>query len=368
LINKPLYVLGLMSGTSMDGLDCCLCRIDINNELNLNYDILDFKTYNYNKSLILKINSLVGSLNKDKIKKLDIELGVIFNDYAKNFLNDKKIELIASHGQTIRHESSVESVQIGNPQNLYNHFKVPVIYDFRAQDIMNGGTGAPLVPFLDWLLFKNVKKNIVTVNIGGVSNITYIPKNSLRHNVLGFDTGPGMSLIDEYTKLQFNNYYDIDGMFSQMGKVNSELLSILMNEKFILQNPPKSTTREYFGKDFLLKMVEKFKYINKHDFLRTLVKYTADSIYTNIIDHIGVEKIDEIILSGGGSKHRILVEDLKVNISNLYMMNDYNISVDAKEAFLMAVMGYSCFNKISNNMPSVTGVLNEQVYGRIYKK
>ena len=193
-----MKVLGLMSGTSMDGLDCCLAEILLSTELNFN--ILDFKTYSYDYKTIEKISNNIGTNNIEKVKSLDEYLGKIFSDISYKFLGNRKIDLIASHGQTIIHQNAEKSIQVGDPKYLHDRFKVPVVFNFRGKDILLGGTGAPLIPYLDWLLFKLNQKNTITLNIGGISNITFIPSSGSRSDVLGFDVGPGMSLIDEYVK------------------------------------------------------------------------------------------------------------------------------------------------------------------------
>ena len=182
LLARKLKVLGLMSGTSMDGLDCCLCEIYLSKDFNFN--ILSFKTYKYSKNIIKKISDNVGIDNITSIKSLDDYLGKIFRDIVEDFLKDKTIDLISSHGQTIIHQNAKRSIQIGNPKFMYDLFKIPVIHNFRQKDISMGGTGAPLVPYLDWLLFNKSDKNIVTVNIGGISNLTYIPSSGLKNDVI----------------------------------------------------------------------------------------------------------------------------------------------------------------------------------------
>ena len=144
------------------------------------------------------------------------------------------------------------------------------------------------------------------------------------------------------------------------------MLDFLLNDQFVISHPPKSTTREYFGLNYLQKIKKKFCNLGKYDFLRTLVKFTAESICYNISTYI-LASIDEVVLSGGGAHHALLVKDLNENLSNLYFMNKYNISVDNKESFLMAVLGYTCYNHISNNMPSVTGASGDSIYGEIYE-
>ncbi len=366
MVEQKLSILGLMSGTSMDGLDCCLAEISINDNYILDFKIIDSKTFQFDNKLIKKISSLVGSRNRKKINALDLELGMIYRDLAIDFLGSNKIDLISTHGQTLRHQDCVESLQIGHPKYLSLHFNVPIIYNFRPKDILLGGTGAPFVPYLDWLIFKESKKNVITINLGGISNITYIPCSGNRKDVVGFDTGPGMCYIDEFVKHYIEDSYDVNARYSQRGIVDDILLNELLKNKFVNLEPPKSTTREDFSKRKLLKIASKYRHLNKFDFLRTLVKFTADSISLNINNYIGKDLYDKIYISGGGAKHRILVEDLKENLSNLFIMDSCNISVDNKESFLMCVMGYSRIKNLYNNMPSVTGAKKLDVYGEIY--
>ena len=225
-----MTVLGLMSGTSMDGLDCCLCNIKISSNFKFDYEILDSHTYTYNHSVKSKIYSLIGSYDKSKINFLDEYLGNLFAEISEKFLNNRKVDLIASHGQTLRHHSGKESLQIGNPIFLYKIFNVPIVYNFRVKDISLGGTGAPIVPFLDWLLFKNLNQNVITLNIGGISNITFIKKDGIREHVLGFDTGPGMCLIDEYVKHIYNESFDLNSKYSIDGTVNKKMMEQLIKK------------------------------------------------------------------------------------------------------------------------------------------
>ena len=348
----------------MDGLDCCLAEILLSTELNFN--ILDFKTYSYDYKTIEKISNNIGTNNIEKVKSLDEYLGKIFSDISYKFLGNRKIDLIASHGQTIIHQNAKKSIQVGDPKYMHDRFKVPVVFNFRGKDILLGGTGAPLIPYLDWLLFKLNQKNTITLNIGGISNITFIPSSGSRSDVLGFDVGPGMSLIDEYVKLKFNERLDYNSKYSFKGKICYEMLDFLLKDEFVLSSPPKSTTREYFGLNYLKIIINKFSKLKKYDFLRTLVKFTAESIIYNINTYLEYD-IDEIVVSGGGAHHTLLVKDLNENLSNLSFMDKYKISIDNKESFLMAILGYTCYNHIANNMPSVTGASNEAVYGEIYE-
>lgn len=364
-----MKVLGMMTGTSMDGLDCCYVNIKMDKNLKLNFQLIDFKMYKFPKQIVDLIIDSIGDNNKEVVAEAHEQLGRFFLDSCIQFINNKKIDLISMHGQTISHLNGVRTKQIGNPKYLHNFFNVPIVYDFRNKDIQLGGNGAPLVPFLDWLLYKNIKENIVTLNIGGIANLTFIPADGNRDDVLGFDTGPGMCLIDSYANMIWGTRIDNNSKFSLKGKISSELLDYLMREPYINAMPPKSTTTEYFDKIFLLNTMKKFKKITKCDFIRTLVNFTAKSIILNINNFIDNGIKYRIIISGGGANHPLLVKDLKDNAKSIKFerFNNNKLCIDSKESFLIALLGYTRYNNIPNNMQMVTGAKSECVYGEIYE-
>jgi len=365
-----MKVLGLMSGTSMDGLDCCYVDISINKNYDLRYKIIDFETFQFNDEIRILIKSSIGSHDDILLNDCSNKLGYTFLEIVKLFVKNNEFDLISMHGQTVRHLSKIESVQIGNPKNLFDYYKKPVIYNFREKDILLGGNGAPLVPYLDWLLYKNSKKNIITLNVGGIANITLLPKESRRDDVIGFDTGPGMCLIDSYVSLIWYKNFDVNGELAKVGNINFTMLDYLMNDQYVKSPYPKSISTEYYDINFLNSLISKFDHIEKHVFLRTLVRFTALSIYKNVEFFIKDNKDYNLILSGGGIHNLILIADLedlfiKNKIINSYNFN--NIDKDIKEGLLMAVMGYSKYHNLYNNMPSVTGASKYESYGTIYE-
>ena len=176
-----------MSGTSMDGLDCGLFDISLNSDYELDCSCREFMIFPYSENIRESIqNSLQG--DKVVIKDAGKILGEEFTAISEEFIKGRQIGLIASHGQTVAHNDGVSSLQIGDPQSLYEKFQVPVVYDFRQADIDAGGNGAPLMPFLDWVLIKNTGKDTITLKLGGVANLSLIPKSGKRNEVIGFDT------------------------------------------------------------------------------------------------------------------------------------------------------------------------------------
>lgn len=364
-----MKVLGLMSGTSMDGLDCGLFDITLNQNYSLKWICVDFKTFKYSKLIKENIsNSLDGNL--DDVKKLDKLLGKEIAKISKNFIKNRDIDYVASHGQTISHHDGVSSVQISDPKYLHQTFNVPVIYNFRQADIRLGGNGAPLMPFLDWLLFKNMDKDIITLNIGGISNISYVPKLNKRNDVIGFDTGPGMSLIDECCSFFHNKPFDNNAKYSAKGEIDYIILQELMENDYINRIPPKSTGRSDFGANIVYYFKEKYPDIMPNDLIRTFCAFTAKSIASNLEKFLNFNHSEiELIVSGGGVHHSILMDDLK-NFSSIYKIkkiDSYGISSDMKESLLMAVLGAAHIKGIPANMPSVTGARDLTLLGDIYK-
>ena len=182
----------------------------------------------------------------------------------------------------------------------------------RFNDIENHGSGAPLVPYLDWILFKNYNKNVISINIGGISNLSLVCGPN-KNKILGFDIGPGMCLIDRYVQEYWGELFDKDGTLSSKGLINQRLLNELLKDKYINKTPPKSLTTENYGIEYLDKLKEAYPLINKYDFLRTLVNFTVCSIKKNINTFINVQYLKNVkmIISGGGAKNKVLYNDIK---------------------------------------------------------
>ena len=361
-----MIILGLMSGTSMDGLDCCLAKISIKKN-KLDFEIIKSTTFNYTAQTR---KLLLESVFDKKYNKnfLDEYLGEVYSGFIEIFLNSERVDLIANHGQTISHKDKVYSYQICSPSILFNSFKIPVAYNFRSNDIKVGGNGAPLMPLLDWYLFN--EENVITINVGGISNLSIVFSNKNKNSVIGFDTGPGMCLIDLYVKKYWSIEFDFNGELASNGEVNKILLNYLMNRKFIKQKYPKSASTEMYDHKYLTKIESKFSNINSYDFLRTLVNFTAESISENLEKVVNLSELQnyKILASGGGVKNKVLLNDLNKNLSDkVELLNYMNLNIDNKESFLMCLMGYTCFKKINNNMPSVTGAKKSVVCGEIYE-
>ena len=367
--SNRLIIAGFMSGTSMDGLDCCIAEINIDADWKFQYNIIASQSFAFNQNIKSKIKEYIGCTKLSEARELDDFMGRVYLDLSKDFLLDYSLDAIAIHGQTIHHSDKIRSLQVGKPCYLASFFNVPIIYNFRQKDILLNGNGAPLMPFLDWLLFKDKEYSTMTVNLGGIANISFIPMQGVRGDVIGFDAGPGMALIDEYVLKVWKDDCDYNGKYSYDANVDENMLSYLINNTgFISQPPPKSTGREDFGVVFISEVINKFNYLNKSDILRTLIKFTSVSLKLNIKNFINSKyNVDRLMISGGGAKHPILMNDIKkdLDIPTLNII-DYNMRYEIKESFLMAVLGYAKMKGMASNMPSVTGASGNIALGDIY--
>ena len=355
-----------MSGTSCDGLDCCDVDIDIDIDYNFKYKINKFSTISYTESEKGFIHSLRINDNY-KLRNNEQRLTEIYIDKIDQFIDVNDFDCIACHGQTVQHIDKVISIQLLDSKLLFDTYKIPIISNFREQDIKNGGNGAPLMPFLDWLLFKNMNNNIITLNIGGISNITFLSENGSRDEVVGFDVGPGMSLVDKASKLFYNKNYDCDAELSIKGSVDNKILEHLMSLSYLKMFPPKSTDVTYFGETLLKDIIDNNPKVKAEDIIRTLVQYTVECIRYSIEKYIKLNNKEFILIgSGGGVEHPIVVEELLNFGYKFRLVSAYSIHPSNKEALLIATMGACKVLNLTNNMPSVTGSNTYITLGDIY--
>ncbi len=365
-----MLAIGLMSGTSLDGVDACLIEIKNNK-----FTIKDFICVPYD--LDLKKRLLLIASNKpttiQQICSINVELGKIYASSCIKLLKHSKIDkkeigYVAMHGQTVWHNPNnkdhLESstLQLGDPSYIANALNCKVVSGFRYMDMAVGGEGAPLVPFVNWKLYTNKKENIALQNIGGISNVTYLKKNGTIDDILAFDNGVGNMLIDNAMRRLFNKEYDNHGFTAKKGKIIQEVLDELLSDKYLFLTPPKSTGREKYNDEYLSEIILKIKSFggSDEDVITTLTAYTADSIALSY--QLFLKDIDKVILSGGGAYNDYLVERLKEKIpSKLEISNN----TDSLEAFSFAVMGYYTLKGKPTNVPSVTGASKQVILGQI---
>ncbi len=382
---KKKLVIGLMSGTSIDGIDAALVEIN-GSGLKTKFKQLFFKTYSYPfglKELILN-NSLKDTSNVEDICRLNILIGKLFAKAAIRLCEEygisiREIDLIGSHGQTIHHlpkkvkmfgENIKATLQIGDPSVISKLTGVPTVGDFRVGDVALDGEGAPLVPYFDFIMFRSKKVSRGVLNIGGISNITLLKKNCSAEDVIAFDTGPGNILIDYLTKKLFNKDFDRDGEIAFSGKLNNELFNtIIKTDKFINLKPPKSSGREYYNEMFINSVLKNLKSIPAADILRTFSEYTAYSIFYNYNKFLKKEsEISELLVSGGGSNNKFIMESLKKYFGksvNVKKIENKFMTVDSKEAVCFALFANETISENPVNIPRVTGASKRTILGKI---
>lgn len=371
-----LRCLGLMSGMSMDGIDAAIVDISRKNN-SFSFKLIDFSTYKYSKKIkddILKLG--YGESSETSVadaSKYNIVLGKQFG-YAANKLIRKnpgrKVDVIGSHGQTIYYSNKqpVSTIQIGEASQIAQITGVTTVSDIRQADIAAGGLGAPLAPTFHYHFFKSFNKNVAVINVGSISNVTYINPAKGEKSVIGFDMGPGNILIDTSMRILFNKQYDKDGKIAERGKLINELYNNILKTARINTKPPKSVGF-IFGSSFAERIIRKYKRSLKEDIVHTLTKVSADIMALNIKKHLDYKSIDEIIFCGGGAHNKSLIKFFGNKIADKSIKNftDYGIHVDAVEAVFMAFLGYSAVRGIPVSLPQTTGASKKVVLGKITK-
>ncbi len=380
-------VIGLMSGTSFDGIDACLVKIT-GNGLSTEIEIIEFETYPYKE----EIRELIFDASKeqtgrvDKICQLNFTLGKLFADAAgqiaeKSSIPISDIDIIGSHGQTIYHISSLKekadkkvrsTLQIAEPSIIAQETGVTTVADFRTRDIAAGGEGAPLVPYADFILFGKDGIGRAVQNIGGIANVTFLPAGCSINEIIAFDNGPGNMIIDRFAEIitEGKLKYDKDGELASKGKLNQDLLERLCSHPYLSIPPPKSTGREDFGIQFSDNLYEELKRDNVDflDTITTVTVFTAKSISDSYRKYIQPSyKLSEVVMSGGGVYNPILFQFLKEYLENINIrkVEEFGIPSDAKEALAFAILANETICGNPGNVPSATGARKRVVLGKI---
>jgi len=403
-------VVGLISGTSMDGIDAALVRIS-GPDMRPRVRLVAFETLAYSapvRQAILRI-ATGEAATAGEISQLNFLLGELFAEAAlrvcqKARVSPARLAAIGSHGQTIYHQgaptsmdgrSITSTLQIAEPSVIAERTGVSVVADFRTADMAAGGQGAPLVPMVDYLLLRAARKGTVALNIGGIANFTVIPAGAKPEQVFGFDTGPGNMIIDGLVRYFTSGQeaYDAGGRWAARGRVVEPLLAEILRLPFFAQQPPKSAGREQFGQHFLKEffLPGKFPIVdgrlstpqidnrqlsidNKRcgarpeDLLRTATELTARTIADALERFVlGKIAIHRLIISGGGAHNRLLVARLTDLLPNLrvHRSDEFRLDVDAKEAIAFAVLADRTMHGLPGNLPSVTGARRPVVLGKI---
>lgn len=372
------FIVGLMSGTSVDGIDAALTRVRGSGK-DTQIEVLAFDTLAYSKDIR---NKIFLAMDPDKsntplICSLNFELGYCFAEAVKNVCRKANFELakldaIGSHGQTIYHQPLnnnnyvASTLQIGEPAVIAYEIKTPVVSNFRVMDMAAGGQGAPLVPYVDFLLFGQSDRSVTLQNIGGISNVTAIPKKATLEDVFAFDTGPGNMVIDALAKKFYDMDFDPNGQWAKAGQVCESLLNEWMTDPYIHERPPKTTGREKYGKAFVDTVLQKWGDLPPNDLIATATRFTAQSIAQNYQHFIlSKVKIEEMIISGGGVHNQTLMAWLRFLMPGITIKtsDDYGLSSDAKEAVAFAVLANEMMSGHPANVPGATGAKKGVVLG-----
>ena len=361
------YFIGLMSGTSLDGVDAVLCDFTSDKHRMLASQHAPYPDQLKQAILALQ-DSSEDELNKaaqlaNQLTELYAE--AIHELLANSGFKPQQICAIGSHGQTVRHRPELGyTIQLQNPALLAELAGIDVVADFRSRDIAAGGQGAPLVPAFHQAMFAHSEKNRVIINIGGIANLTLLfPQRPL----IGFDSGPGNMLMDMWTEQHLQQAYDADGAWALSGQLDQDLLNDMLREPFLKLAPPKSTGRDLFNHHWLAGFL-KNRMVYPADVQRTLLEYTSLTISQAIQQH--ASGCDEIYLCGGGANNQALLENLrqKLHPVKIATSDDLGVSVNWVEAFAFAWLAKQTKLGLPGNVPSVTGASGERILGAIYAR
>ncbi|HHK5550734.1 anhydro-N-acetylmuramic acid kinase [Bacillus anthracis] len=377
-----MYIAGVMSGTSLDGIDVALVRIE-GSGVDSKVKLIHFTTVPFRNDIKSEIQQALSieNSNVQLICSLNFKLGLCFANAVKEVCKEanfslEQLDLIGSHGQTIYHQPKPEgnmiasTLQIGEPAVIAYDTNTTVISNFRTMDMAAGGQGAPLVPYSEVILYRDPSKNRLLQNIGGIGNVTVIPSQKSDQNVIAFDTGPGNMIIDEVCQRLFQLPYDQNGEIAEQGEVVDEILTYCINHPFLKMNPPKSTGREHFGEEFVSQLLKRYEKHSKENILTTVTMFTASSIVHHYKEFIlPYYEIDEVILGGGGSYNDTLVEMIRYGLKDekctIFIQEDIGYSSEAKEAIAFAILANETYHRNPSNVPSATGAKKSVVLGNV---
>ncbi len=364
-----MRVAGIMSGTSLDGVDIAI--IDIAGK---SVKTIAHAGIPYPPSVRSKILSVSNArCDTAEISQLNFELGELYaraviETCRRNKVPQESIDLIGCHGQTIYHNgraSTPSTLQIGESTVIAERLGIPVVSDFRTRDIAAGGQGAPLVPLVDYMLFRSSTKSRVALNIGGIANITVLPRNAKPEDIVAFDTGPGNMVIDQLTTIfsKGKETYDRDGYIAAQSYMNRTLLGKLLKDTYYETKPPKTAGREQYGIEFIERLRKTGLPIP--DLIATATVLTAATVAV-AIERFAPET-EEVIVSGGGVHNTQLMVQLEAFLPACRVTTtaEFNVDPDAKEAIAFAVLAYRTWKKQTGNLPSATGARHPVLLGKV---
>jgi anhydro-N-acetylmuramic acid kinase len=367
-----MRVIGLMSGTSGDGIDVALCDIT-GAPPTLSASIIEAWSIPYEENFRQQIFHACEKGNAQDICRLNAEIGEGFAKAITDHIDLSTVDLIGSHGQTIWHDVTQQgtvtsTLQIGAPAIIAERTGVTTISNFRERDIAAGGQGAPLTAYVDWLLLRDPVGWRAVQNIGGMGNVTFVPPlDDQTSPLIAFDTGPGNALIDGAMLILQNKPYDADGALAGSGKIHHKWLKQLLSHSYFQQPPPRTTGRETFGTDYARELVQRGKLLRlpDADIIATITALTAHSI-ADAYRQYAPSMPQSVILGGGGSHNQTLISMLGELLPIPVLTHeDIGLDSDFKEALVFAVLAYETWHNRVGCLPSQTGATHATVLGQI---
>ncbi len=379
-----MIVAGVMSGTSADGINVALVRL-LGRSFGTRLELLAHREHPFPAAVRRTILSVMNaSASVADLARLNFLLGELYAEAVLKTARSAKlsVELVGCHGQTIYHQGEAAPFlgrrlactwQTGEGAIIAARVGAPVISDFRPADMAAGGKGAPLVPFLDYLLYRHRRIGRIAQNIGGIGNLTAIPAHAKVGQVVAFDTGPGNMVIDAVTDRLYGRPYDRDGRIAARGKVMETVVSELLGARFFRRPPPKTAGREQFGREFVSSFLQRCHRARKEDVVATATALTAwciaDALERFVLARGKSGKFREFIVSGGGSKNPTLMRMIAAQLEPLGLKirtsDEFGLPSEAKEAVAFAVLAYQTWRRQPANIPSATGARRAVVLGKI---
>lgn len=377
-----MLVAGLMSGTSVDGIDVALVEIE-GEGFNQRIRPIAFHAIPYPPGVRHGVFSISNAeISTARLSQMNFLLGEIFGDAVveackRASIPLSRLDLVGSHGQTIYHQASAttlydravaSTLQIGEPSLIAARTGAPVVADFRPADMAVGGQGAPLVPYVDYLLYRHAHKGRIALNIGGIANLTAIPPGAPPEAVVAFDSGPGNMVIDALVS-QFSVgalTFDRDGRMAASGRVHHPLLAELMKAPYIKRSPPKSCGREQYGAAFVSALLANG--LPAADLVATATAFTVAAIAEAVRNFVAPKmSVDELIVSGGGAKNPEILRRLREQLHRTRILHSSELGIngDAKEAVAFAALAYESWHRRPANLPSATGARRSAILGKV---
>jgi anhydro-N-acetylmuramic acid kinase len=391
--SPAMVVAGVMSGTSADGIDIALVRIQETQARSRSHGLprlaiklLGHTEYPYPAHVRSKILSAMNAANArvSDLARLNILLGELYAEaiLAARRRFRRKIDLIGCHGQTLYHQGEAGDFlgrkiratwQVGEAAIIAARTGVPVVSDFRPADLAAGGKGAPLVPYLDYLLFHDPKLGRIVQNIGGIANLSAIPAGAEPGDVVAFDTGPGNMVIDSIMEALYGRRFDRGGTVAASGSIIEPVLRRVLARRFFHQKPPKTAGREEFGREFISEFLRLCTTNRKQDVVATATALTArsiaDALRRFVVKKSAPNSFHEMLISGGGTRNRTLVCMLADALAPMHIRlkstDALGLPSQAKEAVAFAVLAYETWHRRPSNIPSATGAHHPAILGKI---